>query len=237
MLGEIEPSGVGDTFIMTNKTDHQSWSTSPQMIFDTITFEVIKREQVVIQSSNPSTKFTLYLIAGTTSDLDETTGKQKTHYFIVNKNELLNKIDIYYTLYQKDISLSVFDFINNEEKAITTFETICGVSQKNNGNFDEYIYSVSNTKDISLLDINEFYEVYTEKYPNYKNGTIGLDEFYKELRENYSEINPIKNLSIENEDDIKLVENTTKNIQLLIDNIENIIKIPLTSEQPKPHTT
>jgi hypothetical protein len=232
MQGKIEPSGVGDTFIITDKTENKSWSTSPQMIFDTITFKVIKRETVV--ASKPSTNSTLYLISGTTSDLDETTGKQKTHYFIVNKNELSNKIDIYYTLYQKDISPNVFDFINNEEKAITTFETICGVSQKNNGNFDEYIYSDSNTKDISLLDIRTFFEFYEEKYNEYKKDQIKLDEFFEKLQNEYPQINPIKNLSTANEDDITLIENTTKNIKLLIDNIEEIIKIQLTSEQPKP---
>jgi len=229
MLGKIEPSGVGDTFIITDKTANKSWSTSPQMIFDTITFEVIKRETVV----KPSTNSTLYLISGTTSDLDETTGKQKTHYFIVNKNELLPKIDIYYTLYQKDISLSVFDFINNEEKAITTFETIRDYQNKNS-NFDEYIYdnTNTNTNEITLLNIRDFFEFYEKYNTVYNDEPNKLDEFFKNLKTEYPQINPIKNLSIENENDINLIKNTTKNIKVLIDNINKIIKLPLKSDNP-----
>ena len=236
MLGKIEPSGVGDTFIITDKTANKSWSTSPQMIFDTITFEVIKRETVVVK---PSTNFTLYLISGTTSDLDETTGKQKTHYFIVNEKKTPSKIDIYYTLYQKDIPPNVFDFINNEEKAITTFETICGVSQKNNGNFDEYIYQtqplIPPVKHILLLDIRQFVEnyidIYNNNYDNIQN-QLSISDFFENLKYKYPQINPIQNLSIENENDINLITNTTNNIELLIYRIEEIIKLPLKSDSP-----
>jgi len=169
MNGNVEKEEVfGTNLTVTDNTDAQhpkSWITSHQLIFPTITFELIKK-----YPGTPKMILNMYLVAGTISNTENNIQSRITHYFILfEQND--NKVDIFYVLrYHKDKSnKDTFDFMKNQEDAIVLFDTL-------NKAITEPVTSKS-----PILDFASFIEKY--KYVN------NTDDQTKTLLEIYNSKN------------------------------------------------
>ena len=159
-LKQLDPTYVETRDFDKEKKPTTIYKSSYQLVFPSITFELIANTV----STSSSSSSTVYLIAGTITNTDKKKNSRDkiTHYFITTS---VDTTKILYTLNQNPTDKTKYDFIRDIDDAQKLYANIL---ENTTININTYKYTKSIDQPYTLLDVSGFITYY---------GNIGDQKF------------------------------------------------------------